>query len=104
MAWLETMLNRLRHIKYAQMLSYLKQRKLLDLAKQGVGHTAPDNRWRGCATNQVGFGFIDVGIMAVMPGKATQWSGHRGHCAGVTAMVPAAKGRGRKGGAAYKLV
>ena len=33
MAWLETMPDRLRRITYAQMLSYLKQSNLTDLAK-----------------------------------------------------------------------
>ena len=33
MACLETMPGRLRHIMYAQMLSYLKQSNLMDLAK-----------------------------------------------------------------------
>ena len=33
MAQLETMPDRLRHITYAQMLSYLKQSNLTDLAK-----------------------------------------------------------------------
>ena len=33
MAHLETMPNRLRHITYAQMLNYLKQSNLTDLAK-----------------------------------------------------------------------
>ena len=32
-ARLETMPDRLRHITYAQMLSYLKQSNLMDLAK-----------------------------------------------------------------------
>ena len=33
MAWLETMPDRLCRIMYAQMLSYLKQSNLMDLAK-----------------------------------------------------------------------
>ena len=51
MARLETMPDRLRRITYAQMLSYLKQSNLTDLAKQGAGHTAPEEKRRTGATN-----------------------------------------------------
>ena len=105
MARLETMPDRLRRIGYAQMLSYLKQGNLTDLAKQGAGHTAPDDKRRG-STNPVGFGFIDAGIMTVATGgKATRRSSHRRRWQTTSAqVVAAARGRGRNGGSAYKLV
>ena len=105
MARLETMPDRLRRIGYAQMLSYLKQGNLTDLAKQGAGHTAPDDKRRG-STNPVGFGFIDAGIMTVATrGKATRRSSHRRRRRTTSAqVVAAARGRGRNGGSAYKLV
>ena len=105
MARLETMPDRLRRIGYAQMLSYLKQGNLTDLAKQGAGHTAPDDKRRG-STNPVGFGFIDAGIMTVATrGKGTRRRSHRRRRRTTSAqVVAAARGRGRNGGSAYKLV
>ena len=105
MARLETMPDRLRRIGYAQMLSYLKQGNLTELAKQGAGHTGPDDKRRG-STNPVGFGFIDAGIMTVATrGKATRRSSHRRRRRTTSAqVVAAARGRGRNGGSAYKLV
>ena len=87
------------------MLSYLKQGNLTDLAKQGAGHTAPDDKRRG-STNPVGFGFIDAGIMTVATrGKGTRRSSHRRRRRTTSAqVVAAARGRGRNGGSAYKLV
>ena len=60
MVCLETMPDRLRHITYAQMLSYLKQSNLMDLEKQGTGHTAhkekhctgPPTRWATASSTQ----------------------------------------------------
>ena len=74
MARLETMPDRLRRITYAQMLSYLKQSNLTDLAKQGAGHTAlaaqhEDRRRAGSGAHPVGFGFINAGIMTVDAGR-----------------------------------
>ena len=105
MARLETMPDRLRRIGYAQMLSYLKQGNLTDLAKQGAGHTGPDDKRRG-STNPVGLRFIDAGIMTVATrGKATWRSSHRRRRRTTSAqVVAAARGRGRNGGSAYKLV
>ena len=65
MTRLETMPDRLRCITNAQMLTYLKQSNLTDLAKWGAGHTVPEERQRTGATNQVGYGFFNAGIMMV---------------------------------------
>ena len=51
MARMETMLDRLHCITYAQMLSYLKQSNLTDLAKKGVVHTDYEDKHHTGTTN-----------------------------------------------------
>ena len=98
MARLEMMPDRPRRITYAQMLSYLKQSNLTDLAKQGAGHTAlaaqqEDRRQAGGGAHPVGFGFINAGIMAVDAGRPRRGGATRPRPTCRQAPAGAAEGR-----------
>ena len=108
MAHLETMPDRLHCITYTQMLSYIKQSNLMDLAKQGRGHTAHDEKRCTGATNQVGYGLFNAGIMTVVPrgsalAKRNRKPGKGAKAKQATKWLAIVSAKG-KGNAAYPLV